>query len=53
MSHQVQDRDSLFRDGQMSVGLVLPIRATDTTEVDFRQQVELAARADQLGFAAV
>lgn len=37
----------------MSIGLVLPIRETDTAEVDFRQQVELAALADQLGFDAI
>lgn len=37
----------------MSVGLVLPIRETDTAEIDFRQQVELARLADELGFAAV
>lgn len=37
----------------MSVGLVLPVRAADTADVDFREQLELAALADQLGFAAV
>ncbi|MCK9510295.1 MAG: TIGR03571 family LLM class oxidoreductase [Pigmentiphaga sp.] len=53
MSQQPAPRDSLFREGRMSVGLVLPIRATDTENVDFREQVELAALAEQLGFAAV
>lgn len=53
MLNQPQSRDSLFREGQMSVGLVLPIREADTADVDFRQQVELAALADQLGFSAV
>lgn len=53
MSHQPKNRDHLFREGWISVGLVLPIRATDTTDIGFREQVDLAALADQLGFAAV
>lgn len=53
MSDQTESRDHLFREGRISIGLVLPIRATDTTDIDFREQVDLAALADRLGFAAV
>ncbi|MGY0799431.1 TIGR03571 family LLM class oxidoreductase [Lysobacter sp. A286] len=53
MSQQPESRESLFREGQMSIGIVLPIRATGTEDIDARQQVELTAIADQLGFAAV
>lgn len=53
MAENLSSRDSLFRDGQISVGLVLPIRDTDRDDIDFRQQVELATLADQLGFAAI
>mgnify|MGYP001097370586 CR=1 FL=1 len=53
MPHQPESRDSLFRENRISVGLVLPIRATDGEDVDFRRQVELAALAERLGFAAI
>ncbi|MCP8894604.1 TIGR03571 family LLM class oxidoreductase [Shinella daejeonensis] len=53
MPHRSESRANLFREGRMSVGLVLPIRTTDAEDIDFRQQVELAALAEQLGFAAV
>ncbi len=53
MSYPAIRRNGLFRDGHMSIGLVLPIRASDTAEVDFREQMELASLADRLGFAAV
>lgn len=45
--------DRLFREGHLSVGLVLPLRATVEEEVDFREQLELAVLAEALGFSAV
>lgn len=53
MTEPSNSRDALFRDGQISVGLVLPLRDTEGDGIDFRQQVELAALADKSGFAAV
>lgn len=53
MSQPPESRERLFREDHMSIGIVLPVRATATEDVDARQQVELAALADQLGFAAV
>lgn len=53
MPQPLERRASLFQEGRMSVGLVLPIRATDDEDVDFRRQVQLAALAEELGFAAI
>ncbi|MGY0633689.1 TIGR03571 family LLM class oxidoreductase [Luteimonas sp. A478] len=53
MSQHPERHESLFRENQMSIGIVLPIRATGIEDVDVRQQLGLAALADQLGFAAV
>ncbi|WP_223115737.1 TIGR03571 family LLM class oxidoreductase [Paracoccus amoyensis] len=53
VTENLTTRDRLFRDGRISIGLVLPIRSADGDDVDFRQQVELAAQAEELGFAAV
>ncbi|WP_076860211.1 TIGR03571 family LLM class oxidoreductase [Bradyrhizobium mercantei] len=43
----------LYQDGQLSVGIVLPVRQTEHDTVDFQEQVELARLADKLGFTAV
>lgn len=45
--------DRLFRARQLSVGLVLPLRAGTTQEVDFLEQLELAVLAEELGFSAI
>lgn len=45
--------EPVFREGRLSLGLVLPLRAEPGPEVDFAHQVELAALAERLGFAAV
>ncbi|MFS4438691.1 LLM class flavin-dependent oxidoreductase [Paracoccaceae bacterium GXU_MW_L88] len=46
-------RDRLYQDGQMSVGIVLPMRQHADETVDFRTQLAHAALADQLGFDAI
>lgn len=53
MPHHSESRDTLFREGQISVGLVLPIRTSDVENINFHQQVELSTLADQLGFDAI
>ncbi|MEN1971130.1 TIGR03571 family LLM class oxidoreductase [Luteimonas sp. MJ204] len=53
MSRHPERHESLFRENRMSIGIVLPIRAAGTEDVDARQQLGLAALADQLGFDAV
>lgn len=45
--------ETLFREGRLSLGLVLPLRARAGPEVDFAQQIELAVLAERLGFAAI
>ena len=44
---------TLFQEGRLSLGLVLPIRRGEGLDVDFAEQVDLAVRAEALGFAAV
>lgn len=53
MTTKPDRRRNLFREGHLSVGIVLPIRDGEGDQVDFRQQVDLAALADDLGFDAV
>lgn len=53
MPHPLKSRDSLFREGRISIGLVLPVRASEAEAVDFRQQAELAVLAEDLGFDAI
>lgn len=43
----------LFQDSQLTVGIVLPLQARQRQDIDFGLQLELAARADELGFAAL
>lgn len=43
----------VFREGRLSLGFVLPLRAEPGPEVDFGRQIELAALAERLGFAAL
>jgi len=45
--------ESVFREGRLSLGLVLPLRAQAGPEVDFARQIELAVLAERLGFAAI
>ncbi len=53
MPDQRDERPSIYQEDRISVGLVLPARETNSPEVDFRQQVNAAILADELGFAAV
>lgn len=44
----------LFQAGKLTVGIVLPIQPRDGgRDIDFGLQLELAARADELGFSAL
>ncbi|WJH40518.1 TIGR03571 family LLM class oxidoreductase [Aliirhizobium terrae] len=44
----------LFQAGKLTVGIVLPIQSRDGgRDIDFGLQLELAARADALGFSAL
>lgn len=43
----------LFQDSQLTVGIVLPLQARQRQDIDFGLQLELARRADELGFAAI
>lgn len=45
--------EPVFREGRLSLGFVLPLRAEPGPEVDFAHQLELAVLAERLGFAAV
>lgn len=42
----------IFRDGEISVGIVAPVRHATGAAVDYGEQVDLASQADALGFAA-
>lgn len=59
MGHRVtgmdatQGTDRLYRDGRISVGLVLPARRSEFDAVDLREQLELAVLAEKVGFDAV
>ena len=53
MSNASLSRPTLFRDGHLSLGVMLPVRAAEGPAVDFTEQVELAAAAERLGFSAV
>ncbi|MBY4898545.1 TIGR03571 family LLM class oxidoreductase [Cupriavidus sp. AU9028] len=43
----------LFRQGEMGIGLVMPLVRPGTVQVDLAQQLALAVQADQLGFDAL
>ncbi|MBB3406755.1 luciferase-type oxidoreductase [Rhizobium sp. BK316] len=43
----------LFEDSRLTVGVVLPMQARQRQDIDFGLQLELARRADELGFAAM
>jgi luciferase-type oxidoreductase len=45
--------DQIFAEGRLSLGVVLPIRRQPGAPLDFREQIALARRAEELGFAAV
>ncbi|NTX26456.1 LLM class oxidoreductase [Burkholderia pyrrocinia] len=43
----------VFSDGQLSIGLTLPLLRSGNIVADFNEQIELAALADTLGFRAL
>lgn len=43
--------DAVFREGALSVGVIGPLRRANGTTIDYGEQVDLAARAEALGFA--
>ena len=43
----------VFSEGHLSIGLTLPLLRTGQIVADFREQIELAALADTLGFRAL
>jgi luciferase-type oxidoreductase len=43
----------VFAEGRLSIGLTLPLLRAGTIVADFREQTELAALADSLGFRAL
>jgi luciferase-type oxidoreductase len=43
----------VFAEDRLSLGVVLPVRRQPDAPIDFREQVALARRAEELGFAAV
>ncbi|TWG87247.1 luciferase-type oxidoreductase [Cupriavidus gilardii J11] len=43
----------IFREGQLTIGLTLPLLPPGTAEVDLHAQLALAERADALGFDAL
>ncbi|MGY8526968.1 TIGR03571 family LLM class oxidoreductase [Paracidovorax citrulli] len=43
----------LFRQGEMSIGLVMPLVRPGAVQVDWPQQLALAVQADRLGFDAL
>lgn len=43
----------LFREGRLSIGLTLPLLEADRIVADFSEQIELARRADALGYRAL
>jgi luciferase-type oxidoreductase len=45
--------ESVFREGRLSLGVVLPVRREGGAEVDFLHQIELAVLAERQGFAAI
>ena len=46
-------RDGLFAPDRLSIGLSMPLLADGEIVADFSQQIALARRADELGFAAL
>ncbi len=53
MSSPEVSRPILFEDGNLSLGLVLPMRSASGPDVDPHEQLDFAAAADALGFAAL
>jgi len=49
----VRTASNLFRDGHLSLGLVLPAREQDGSTIDFARQLDIGAAADRLGFGAL
>ncbi|RKK02621.1 TIGR03571 family LLM class oxidoreductase [Pseudoroseomonas wenyumeiae] len=45
--------DQVFAEGRLSLGVVLPVRRQPDAPIDFREQIALARRAEELGFAAI
>lgn len=53
MSSLPSNRQTLFKEGNLTLGLVLPIRQTSGPDVDLHEQLALATKADELGFSAI
>lgn len=53
MSSHEDSRPILFQENHLSLGLVLPMRRDPGPIVDLHEQLDLAAAADDLGFAAL
>jgi luciferase-type oxidoreductase len=45
--------DQVFAEGRLSLGVVLPVRRQQGAPLNFREQIALAYRAEELGFAAI
>ena len=43
----------IFNDSRPTIGVVLPIQERQRHDIDFGLQLELAHRADELGFSAI
>ena len=43
---------TVFQDGALSVGVIAPLRRAQGRSIDYREQIELASRAEALGFVA-
>ncbi len=43
----------IFNDSRLTIGVVLPIQERQRHDIDFGLQLELAHRADELGFSAI
>lgn len=43
----------LFEDSRLTIGVVLPMQERERGDIDFGLQLELARRADELGFSAI
>ena len=52
-AHHVEIARSVFSEGALSIGLTLPLLRAGIVTADFREQVQLAALADALGFRAL
>jgi luciferase-type oxidoreductase len=43
----------LFKNSRLTIGVVLPMQERERHDIDFGLQLELARRADELGFSAI